>query len=79
LSAPFISSPLTYICNKSLSSGIFPPKLKFSAVKPAYKNGDKFNISDHRPVSSLTAFSEVSEKVIYARLSTFRSKRYTVK
>ena len=24
LSAPFIISPLTYICNKSLSSGVFP-------------------------------------------------------
>jgi len=24
-STPFITSPLTYICNKSLSLGIFPP------------------------------------------------------
>ena len=24
LSTPFITSPLSYICNKSLSSGIFP-------------------------------------------------------
>ena len=29
-SAPFIISPLTYICNKSLSSGFFPDILKFS-------------------------------------------------
>jgi hypothetical protein len=30
ISSPFISSPLTYICNKSVSSGIFPTRLKYS-------------------------------------------------
>jgi hypothetical protein len=33
----FISSPLTYICNKSLSSGIFPDRLKYAVVKPLFK------------------------------------------
>jgi hypothetical protein len=47
-SAPFISSPLTYICNKSLSSGTFPSRLKFSVVKPVFKNGDKVNISNYK-------------------------------
>jgi hypothetical protein len=32
-SAPFIVSPLTYICNKCLEMGIFPSRLKFSIVK----------------------------------------------
>jgi hypothetical protein len=41
VSVPFISSPLTYTVNKSLSSGIFPTRLKFSVVKPVFKNGDK--------------------------------------
>jgi hypothetical protein len=30
-SAPFTSSPLAYICNISLSTGIFPSRLKYSA------------------------------------------------
>jgi hypothetical protein len=34
--ATFISSPLAYICNKALSSGIFPTRLKFSVVKPVW-------------------------------------------
>jgi fructose-1,6-bisphosphatase/inositol monophosphatase family enzyme len=51
-----------------LPSGIFPTRLKFSVVKPAFKNGDKVNISNYRPISLLTAFSKVFEKVIYARL-----------
>jgi hypothetical protein len=37
----FISSPLTYIINISLATGIFPDRLKFSEIKPIYKNGDK--------------------------------------
>jgi hypothetical protein len=40
VSSPFISSPLTYICNK-LSSGIFPCRLKYAVVVPLFKKGDK--------------------------------------
>ena len=31
ISAPFISSPLNYICNKSIISGTFPTRLKYSS------------------------------------------------
>ena len=40
-SAPFILSPLTYIFNKVLSSGIFPDRLKYSEVQPLFKKGKK--------------------------------------
>jgi hypothetical protein len=33
----FIISPLTYIINRSLLTGIFPSHLKFSEIKPIYK------------------------------------------
>jgi hypothetical protein len=56
------------ICNKSLSSGIYPTRLKLSVEKPAFKNADKLNISNYRPISILTASSKVFKKVIYARL-----------
>ena len=49
LSSPFILSPLTHICNKSLSLGIFPDGLKYSEIKPLFKKGDKHNISNYRP------------------------------
>jgi hypothetical protein len=62
LSSPFIISPLTHICNKSLSSGIFPDSLKYSEIKPLFKKGDKHNISNYRPISILTSFSKVLEK-----------------
>jgi len=50
-----------------LSSGIFPTRLKFSEVKPVFKRGDKNDTSNYRPVSLLTSFSKIFEKVIYNR------------
>jgi len=41
LSVPFIISPLTYICNKFLSSGEFPKRLKYAIIRPVYSKGDK--------------------------------------
>ena len=40
ISAPYILSPLTYIFNKALTTGIFPDRLKFSEVVPLLKKGD---------------------------------------
>jgi hypothetical protein len=68
LSFPFIISPLTYICNKSLFSGIFSTRLKVSEIKPLFKKGDRTNISNYRPISLLTSFTKIFEKVIYSRL-----------
>jgi hypothetical protein len=42
VSTPFITSPLTYICNKSLLSGIFHSQLKFSEIKPLYEKETKW-------------------------------------
>jgi hypothetical protein len=36
ISAKCICSPLTYICNKSVLTGIFPERLKYSTIKPLY-------------------------------------------
>ena len=46
LSASCIRSPLTYTCNKYHTSGIFLNRLKFSIVKPVFKNDDRYNISN---------------------------------
>ena len=70
LSAPFIISPLTYVCKKSLSLGVFPDRLKVSIIKTIFKNGDKLIISTYRPISWLTSSSRVFEKLIYSRLFT---------
>jgi hypothetical protein len=60
-----------YIFNKVLSTGIFPERLKFSEVSPIFKKGDKPEISNYRPVSLLTSFSKVIEKIIFRRLYNY--------
>jgi len=68
ISANYTCSPLTYICNKSVSTGIIPERLKYSIIKPLYKKGDKTDPSNYRPISMLTSFSKVLEKALYNRL-----------
>jgi hypothetical protein len=68
MSAPYILSSLTYISNKILSTGILPDRLKFSEVKPLYKEGHTSDFSNYRPISLLTSFTKVTEKIIYKSL-----------
>ena len=68
ISTSYVLSPLTYIFNKILSTGIFPDRLKFSEVKPLYKKGDKTDVSNYRLISLLISFSKIMEKIIYKRL-----------
>jgi len=61
--APFILTPLTYIFNKILSSGIFPDRLKYSKVQPLVKKGKKTKISNYFPISLLPSFLKLIEKI----------------
>jgi hypothetical protein len=56
LSAPYIVSPLTFIANRILSSGIFPDRLKYSEVKPLFKSGNSLDKANYRPISLLYPF-----------------------
>jgi Notch-like protein len=67
----YISAPLNYLCNQSMAVRIFTEQLKYSKVKVLYKKGDKSCISNYRPISLLTAFSKIFEKVTYKRVSDF--------
>ena len=68
LSAPYIISPLTNICNAILKSAIFPDRLKYANIKPIFKKGDDQETMNYRPIFLLTSFSKVIEKLIYAGL-----------
>jgi len=48
-------------------SGTFPTRLKYAIVKPLLKKWDRENIANYRPISLLTSFSKVFEKIIYDR------------
>ena len=69
-----IIEPFTYICNLSLKTGVFPEKMKIAKVIPLFKNGDKHEFTNYRPVSLLPQFSKILEKVFASRLNKFIDK-----
>ena len=71
VSTPYILATLTYIFNKIFSQGVFPDRLKYSEVKPLYKKGVNTDLSKYRPISLLTSFSKIIEKIIYKRMYNY--------
>ena len=65
---PYVSSPLTYLCNRMLSSGIFLLDLDYEKLNHYLKKAVKSNISHYTPTSILTFFSKIFEKIIITRL-----------
>ena len=52
----------------------FPNELKLAKVIPIFKNGDKQDISNYRPISILSFFSKIFEKTMYNHLINFIDK-----
>ena len=69
-----ISSTLTIIINQSLTTGIFPDRLKCAKVVPIYKKDNPHLPGNYRPISLLPAISKVFEKVVYSQVYEYLSK-----
>ena len=63
-----IVSPLVYILNLSLSTGIVPDPLKVAKVIPVYKKDDSNLVKNYRPISLLPIFSKFLERIVFVRL-----------
>ena len=48
-----INGPACYLCNRSLTEGVFPDELKLTNVLPLLKSGDPLLFNNFRPVSLL--------------------------
>ncbi|KAG6457057.1 hypothetical protein O3G_MSEX010099 [Manduca sexta] len=67
----YIVSPLTHIFNLSFSVGIFPEAWKIASITPVHKGGPKNIPNNYRPISLLSVFSKLLEKLINKRLTSF--------
>jgi hypothetical protein len=70
-SKEILKPTLRHIINNSLTYGIFPTELKLANVVPIFKAGSTEEITNYRPVSLLTTFSKIYEKIFYNRLLKF--------
>ena len=66
-----ISDPLLSIINLSLSSGVFPDRLKISKIIPIFKSDNASLAQNYRPISILPAFSKIFERAVYNRIFQF--------
>ena len=66
-----VVDPLVHIINLSLLYGQVPTSMKVAKVFPLFKKGDKLDISNYRPISLLSSFSKILEKIIYIRTVCF--------
>jgi hypothetical protein len=73
VAAPFIATPLSDIINSSFTSGLFPTALKFSRVIPIYKKGPRDSAENYRPISILSVFSKLIEKLFIKRVNSYLS------
>ena len=59
------------ITNNSILQGTFPGKLKLAKVVPVYKSDDATDPNNYRPISLLSIFNRIFEKLVYKRLKSF--------
>ena len=69
-----ISKPLTHIFISKFQTGVIPEKLKLAIVTPIFKAGEKNKFENYRPISVLSCFSKLLEKLMYKRLIDFIDK-----
>ena len=67
-----ISAPISFLINRSFTTGIFPSALKTSKVIPVFKNkGSNQTVDNYRPISLLSNIDKIFEKLVYSRLISF--------
>ena len=70
-SSTIISDILDKIVNFSVTSGNYPSKLKKAKVIPVLKNENETDPNNYRPMSLLSIFDRIFEKVMYERMTHF--------
>ena len=68
---PFFSFWLSKLVNQTFEFGIFPDILKTAKVTPIHKKNSKLNYLNFRPISLLSVFSKIFEKIIYSRVYSY--------
>ena len=71
LSANVIYKPITHIINTSIRTNVFPSILKKARITPLFKNGERENPNNYRPISVLPTISKLIERHVAKQLNTY--------
>lgn len=63
------------VFNEIITTGQFPDCLKVARVIPVYKSGDKKDVNNYRPISTLSVLDKLIEKLIASRVMAYVTKR----
>ena len=70
----YLSKPLEILFNCSFSTGVVPDNFKIARVIPVFKKGSQTCVSNYRPISLLSIFNRLLEKLMYKRLINYIEK-----
>nr|XP_047124237.1 uncharacterized protein LOC124806962 [Hydra vulgaris] len=66
-----IKNILFKIYKASIQQGIFPERLKIAKIIPIHKEGDRSNINNYRPISILSVFSKILDRIMFNRVNNY--------
>ena len=69
-----VVTPITHLANLSFIQGVFPQDLKNALVCPIIKAKDPMVFSNYQPMSPLSIFSKILERLMYDRFLEFLNK-----
>ena len=69
--ADLISSPICISFNQSISEGVFPDDWKSARVAPLFKQGDRDDLNNYRPISVISVVAKVFERIIYDQVYVY--------
>ena len=74
ISSAVIAPVLSNLFNSCLNQGEYPDSLKVAEVIPVFKKGKHDSLSDYRPISLLSQFNKIFEKMLFNRIYNYLEK-----
>ena len=66
-----IAKPLLHIFNQMFLTAKIPSQFKLSRVIPIFKKGKSTDVGNYRPVSIISIFAKLFERILYSRIDSF--------